>query len=85
MLTDTAVTNFRLITRQRDRFGKRDLQDIFKVFLETDSDNVPKFVARDLHKLPPLKFDSDDVIKFLKDQILLQIDVTFIPKWKIRS
>ena len=34
---------------------------------ETDPDDVPDFVVRDLHKLPPITFDHVDVTRLLKD------------------
>ncbi|KAJ8723282.1 hypothetical protein PYW08_003194 [Mythimna loreyi] len=33
----------------------------------TDPDDVPAFVAKDLHKLPPVTFDHVDVTRLLKD------------------
>lgn len=75
VLADTAVTNIRLGTRQRDGRGKKDLQDIFRVFKETDPDDVPTFVARDLHKLPPVTFDHVDATRLLKDIMILRADV----------
>lgn len=76
ILAQTAKTSVRLITRARDGRGKKDLQDIFKVFLETDPDDVPIYVARDLNKLPPVTFDHVDVTRLLKDIVLLRTDVT---------
>ncbi|KOB69710.1 Uncharacterized protein OBRU01_16429 [Operophtera brumata] len=66
MLADIAMSSIHLITRQRKGRGKRDLQDIFKVFLETDPDDVPTFVAHNPHELPPASFDSVDVTSVLE-------------------
>ncbi|KOB73712.1 Mutant cadherin, partial [Operophtera brumata] len=53
------------------------MQDIFKVEnLETDPDDVPTFVVRDLHKLPAVTFDHVDVTRVLKDLVLLRADIT---------
>ncbi|KOB79171.1 Mutant cadherin [Operophtera brumata] len=78
VLADTAMTSIRLITRQREGRGKRDLQDIFKAFLENDPDDVPTFVAHNLHKLPPVTFDLVDVTRVLEDLVLLRADITNI-------
>lgn len=78
VLSDTAVPAIRLVTRHRDGRGKRDIDEICRVFLETDPDDVPTYVARDLHKLPPVTFDHGDVTRLLKDIALLKADVTSI-------
>ncbi|CAK1583167.1 unnamed protein product [Parnassius mnemosyne] len=57
LLANSAVIQIRLITRHRDGRGKKDLQDIFRLFNETDPDDIETFVARDLNKLPPITFD----------------------------
>ncbi|CAK1582499.1 unnamed protein product [Parnassius mnemosyne] len=78
VLADLAVTQIRLITRHRDGRGKKDLQDIFRLFNETDPDDIPTFVARDLNKLPPVTFDHVDVTRLLKDITTLRADITDI-------
>ncbi|XP_045494151.1 uncharacterized protein LOC123693195 [Colias croceus] len=57
----------RMPSRRRDEKGERSLRDIIKVFKETDPDDVPTFVAKDLRKLPPVTFDHVDVTRLLKD------------------
>lgn len=54
-------------SRRRDEKGERSLQDIIKLLKETDPDDVPAFVAKRLHKLPPVTFDHVDVTRLLKD------------------
>ncbi|PZC74018.1 hypothetical protein B5X24_HaOG208432 [Helicoverpa armigera] len=58
-------------SRRRDGTEK-SLQDIVTLLKETDPDDVPEFVAKDLHKLPPVTFDHVDVTRLLKDITLLK-------------
>ncbi|PZC72878.1 hypothetical protein B5X24_HaOG210403 [Helicoverpa armigera] len=58
-------------SRRRDGTQK-SVQDIITLFKETDPDDVPEFVAKDLHKLPPVTFDHVDVTRLLKDITLLK-------------
>ncbi|CAG9128613.1 unnamed protein product [Plutella xylostella] len=78
LLADTATTAVRLVPRRGDGSMKKDLQDIIRVFQETDPDNVPTYVARDLYKLPPVTFDHVDVTRLLKDIVLLKSEITEI-------
>ncbi|XP_047023719.1 uncharacterized protein LOC124632796 [Helicoverpa zea] len=57
----------RMPTRRRDEKGERSLQDTIRLLKETDPDDVPTFVAKDLRKLPPVTFDHVDVTRLLKD------------------
>ncbi|XP_047021435.1 uncharacterized protein LOC124631223 [Helicoverpa zea] len=58
-------------SRRRDGTQK-SVQDIITMFKETDPNDVPEFVAKDLHKLPPVTFDHVDVTRLLKDITLLK-------------
>ncbi|XP_047030833.1 uncharacterized protein LOC124638065 [Helicoverpa zea] len=53
-------------SRRRDG-GDKSLQDIISLLKRTDPDDVPEFVAKDLHKLPPVTFHHVDVTRLLKD------------------
>ncbi|CAH0402151.1 unnamed protein product [Chilo suppressalis] len=53
-------------SRRRDGTEK-SVQDIITLLKETDPDDVPTFVAKELHKLPPVTFDRVDVTRLLKD------------------
>lgn len=68
----------RKIVRKKDGRLQRDLEDMISLFKETDPENIPLFVARDLFKLPPICFDSLDVTHLLKKLLLLQEDVKTI-------
>lgn len=43
------------------------MQDIITLMKSTDPDDVPAFVAKELHKLAPVTFDHVDVTRLLKD------------------
>lgn len=47
--------------RKRQGKTQRNLDDIVTLLKETDPENIPIFVARDLEKLPPITFDHIDV------------------------
>ncbi|XP_026746571.1 uncharacterized protein LOC113507846 [Trichoplusia ni] len=59
-------------TRKGDGKNKRLLQDIIKVLKETEPASLPTFVAKDLHRLPPVTFDYVDVTSLLKDILVLK-------------
>ncbi|KAM3965425.1 uncharacterized protein ACR2FA_000257 [Aphomia sociella] len=67
LLYQTLGKGDRIPSRRRDEKGERSLQDIISLLKETDPDDVPAFVAKHLHKLPPVTFDHVDVTRLLKD------------------
>ncbi|XP_026746538.1 uncharacterized protein LOC113507811 [Trichoplusia ni] len=62
-------------SRRRDGTEK-SVQDIITLLKVTDPDDVPTFVAKDLHKLPPVTFDHVDVTRLLKDIIFLKTSLS---------
>ncbi|KAJ2947640.1 hypothetical protein O0L34_g17443 [Tuta absoluta] len=54
---------------------KAILQEVIKTIKEYDPRNLPKFVAQNLNKLPPVTFDNIDVTTFLKEMALLKQDI----------
>ncbi|KAF9797539.1 hypothetical protein SFRURICE_006374 [Spodoptera frugiperda] len=74
LLFESITTAKRKISRKRDGKSKRELHDIITLMKEVDPEEVPIFVARELHKLPPVTFDHIDVTRLLKDLLLLQSD-----------
>ncbi|KAF9418621.1 hypothetical protein HW555_004587 [Spodoptera exigua] len=52
-------------SRKGDGKNKRSLQDMIKVLKETEPASLPTFVAKDLHRLPPVTFDYVDVTSLL--------------------
>ncbi|XP_026333238.1 uncharacterized protein LOC113240203 [Hyposmocoma kahamanoa] len=61
----------------RKRQGKtlRNVGDIVCLLKETDPEEIPIFVARDLQKLPPVHFDHVDVTRLLKDIVRMRNDI----------
>lgn len=72
LLFESITTSKRKITRKRDGRTQRDLYDVIAVFKETDPEETPIFVARELQKLPPVTFDHIDATRFLKDILIIQ-------------
>lgn len=64
--------------RKGDGKTRRDIDDIIRLLKETDPENIPVFVARDLEKLPPVLFDHVDVTRILKDLLRMQQDINCI-------
>lgn len=65
-------------TRRREGKTQRNLDDIICLIKETDPEEIPIFVARDLQKLPPVTFDHVDVTRLLKEIVLIQKDLGVI-------
>lgn len=62
-------------TRKGENRKKKTIQDIITILKQTDPDDVPRFVAYDLNKLPPVSFDHVDVTAFLKDLVIIKADI----------
>ncbi|KAJ2947546.1 hypothetical protein O0L34_g17334 [Tuta absoluta] len=67
----------RRITRKGDGKKKRNLQDIVTI-LKEEPDLLPTFVAKDLHKLPPVSFDHIDAASLLKDILVLKQELFLV-------
>ncbi|KAI5635142.1 hypothetical protein NE865_12172 [Phthorimaea operculella] len=78
MFTSTK-TSQKCISRRKDK-KQKDLEDIISVFKTIDPEQIPVFVAYDLHKLPPVSFDHVDVTKLLKDIVLLRAEIQDIKR-----
>ncbi|VVC98393.1 unnamed protein product [Leptidea sinapis] len=70
-------TNQKQVSRPKNK-KQKDLEDMITVFKTIDPEQLPMFVAYDLHKLPPVCFDHVDVTKLLKDLLILLSDVNAI-------
>lgn len=75
MLFDSVPKAKRKIRRKEGKV-QRDLEDIICLLKSVDPEELPIFVARDLHRLPPVTWDHVDVTRLLKDIILLQNEVS---------
>ncbi|KAG7302440.1 hypothetical protein JYU34_012345 [Plutella xylostella] len=64
------------VTRRGQGKEPRDLEDMICLFnAMTGSKQLPTFVARELHKLPPTTFDHVDVTRLLRDIVAVQADL----------
>lgn len=78
LLFDSISTDKRKIVRKNNGKSKRDLADVITILKEVDPELVPIFVAKDLHKLPPVTFDHVDATRLLKDILLVQKEILMI-------
>ncbi|XP_075990250.1 uncharacterized protein LOC142985894 [Anticarsia gemmatalis] len=67
LLFTTLNKRDKMVSRRRD--GTKKSITLLK---ETDPDDVPTFVAKELHMLPPVTFDHVDVTSLLKDIVSLK-------------
>lgn len=74
LLFDSVKTAERNIVRRKDK-GHKNIQDMVSIMRRIHPDEIPIFVARDLHKLPPVTFDHIDCTRLLKDLIILRKDI----------
>lgn len=65
-------------TRKGQGKMSRDLNDIITLIKATDPEELPLFVSRELHKLPPTTFDHVDVTRLLRDIIAVQKELRMI-------
>ena len=54
---------------------KNSLDDIVKMIIQCDRSSLPKFVAHDLKKLPPISIDCIDVSSLLRKQQLQDVEL----------
>lgn len=70
-----AVPGEKIIRRKKDEKSRKDLQDIIDCLKKMDAldpETIPIFVAKELHKLPPVTFDHLDATRILRDILKLQ-------------
>lgn len=65
------------VSKRRKKVQK-DLENIICAFKNTEPDQTPIFVARELRKLPAITFDHVDVSTLLKDIVTLRHEVKHI-------
>lgn len=56
-----------LVTRKGDGKASKNVQDIIKILKESATNIMPIFVAKDLHRIPPITFDDLDVSRILRE------------------
>lgn len=74
LLYISTKTAKKLVSRRKNK-KQKDLEDMITVFKTIDPEQLPVFVAYDLHKLPPVCFDHVDVTKLLKDILVLRKEI----------
>ncbi|XP_045493986.1 uncharacterized protein LOC123693079 [Colias croceus] len=88
-----AVPIRKIKKRKKESKSTRDLEDVIELLKHidaTDPERLPIFVARDLHKLPPVTFDHVDVTRLLRDINLLKdelktIKSTYVTKTQLKD
>ncbi|KPJ20361.1 hypothetical protein RR48_06100 [Papilio machaon] len=75
LLFDSLPKRRRKIIRKKSGKSLRDIDDIVCLLRDTDPEEIPVFVAKDLEKLPPVLFDHVDVTRLLKDIVKMQQDI----------
>lgn len=75
LLFESVSTAKRKKIRRREGKTLRNIDDIVGILKNLDPEEIPIFVARDLHKLPPVLFDHVDVTRVLKDILKMRSDI----------
>lgn len=75
LLFESISTEKRKRLRKRQGKTARNIEDIICLLKETDPEDIPIFVARELQKLPPVLFDHVDVTRLLKDLLKMRSDI----------
>ncbi|VVD05240.1 unnamed protein product [Leptidea sinapis] len=75
LLFDSVSSAKRKKTRRRDGKSARNIDDIIRLIKESDSEELPTFATRDLHKLPPILFDHVDPTQLLKQLLRLKKEI----------
>ncbi|XP_053602879.1 uncharacterized protein LOC128670888 [Plodia interpunctella] len=78
LLFESISTAKRKKIRKRQGKALRDIDDIICVLKELRPEEIPVFVARELHKLPPVTFDHVDVTRLLKDNLKMRYDIDYL-------
>ena len=55
---------------------KHDMEDIVKMLIQCDRSSLPRFVALDLGKLPPISVDCIDVSALMRKQQLQDVEIS---------
>ena len=76
LLCDYVDESIRVGNRRGQNKKRMNLDGIIKMIIECDRDQLPKFVALDLAKLPPITVDCIDVSALMRKQQLMDIELT---------
>ena len=75
LLCTHVMDSVKAVNRRGQNKKQLNLQDIYKMTLECDRDDLPRFVALDLAKLPPVSIDCIDVSSLLRKQQLMEMEM----------
>ncbi|XP_050552136.1 uncharacterized protein LOC126911096 [Spodoptera frugiperda] len=73
-----SISAIKKTTRKGDGKNQRNLEDIITTLKRVDPEKIPIFVARELHRLPPVTFDHIDATRLLKDIVLMQNEIKIL-------
>lgn len=69
------ATNSKRIVRKGEKKHVNNISDILKILSETSTEKLPIFVAKDLHRVPPVTFDHLDVSSILKTMAGMKTEI----------
>lgn len=75
LLFESIPSDKRKKARKRQEKSVRNIDDIICLLKETDPEVISTFVARELHKLPPVLFDHVDVTRLLKELVKMRSEI----------
>lgn len=78
LLFKSVPTDKRKISWRKEGKLQRDIEDIILLFADTDPEQIPVFVAKDLFKLPAVDLDHVDISRLLKDMSTMQSQLNSI-------
>ena len=76
LLCDHVDDSIKTGTKRGQNKKKHNLDDIVKMLVQCDRSTLPKFVAFDLSKLPPISIDCIDVSSLMRKQQLQEVEIT---------
>jgi hypothetical protein len=68
----------RFIKRIGDRKSKDNLQDIVKVLLSLELEDIPSYLAQDLSRIPPLSAFDNDIIALHRDIEMIKSNLAIV-------
>ena len=75
LLCDHVDDSIKAGNKRGQKKTKHNLDDIVKMLVQCDRSSLPKFVALDLSKLPPISIDCIDVSSLMRKQQLQDIEI----------
>ena len=76
LLSSHVPESVRTGNRRGQNKKQMNMQDIYKMALESSRDELPRFVALNLEKLPPISINCIDVSALLRKQQMMEMEVS---------